>query len=180
MIRIAWAAALALLITAAAPAPYTVQLALELGERPAGRVRLSPPLDGGNPLPLLDRGDVPFRAWAPLRLRSPQLRHLSTELGVGFAPTLSVSPSLGGPLGASGTLRFEGVVRVERLGPGGAAEELLVEVERGFDTRLAGAQGPIAHRLDSAPWSHELTRLPYRWTIRGEVTVDSHLYGPPQ
>jgi len=174
---------LLLLLTPAGPGdPFRVSLDVESGNRTLGTLDPCPasdmPADWVAVGPLLD-GDKPFRAGIDLAFDKLLLRPLSGTVGIGFSPTLHISPELlagAEGFGSNGTVAFDGVLRVGVFG--GDGELLPIVWSRGYDDREASSAylGATHHTM---PLLHRGRRGPYRWELSGTVTVDAHLWGVP-
>ena len=139
-----------------------------------------PPVEGFvDAGPLLDAGDLPFRTWAAVDFDSGLLSVLNGRFGVGFTPRLWLRPGVvpvGEDVGAEGTMRFEGTLRIGVRGTR-VDETEVIAWERGFEAG-PGAE-TSAHRggwTDVTPVRTSGKRGPYWWTIEGSLSVDMHLY----
>jgi len=134
--------------------------------------------------PVLDAGGVPFRTWVTLDFDRAAFAILDGDFGVGFTPRIRLPAGTvpeGASVGAAGTVGFEGTIEVTLRGTN-TSERRPVGFSRGFERAPAGKGAePHASWSGVVPVRAEGSRGLYRWFVRGDLTVDLHVYtaSPP-
>jgi hypothetical protein len=181
---------LATLIAAPADAGVLVGIQMEAGRTDLGCFALwsQAPVPGAEGYadvpgyfdagPLLDDG-VPFRTWVTLAFTGRLLSLLNGEFGVGFTPRLWIRPELLGSkktVGGSGSLRFEGTLQVGVRATWNE-ETIPVSWSRGFESGPVGdSSEPLSAWSGAVPMETSGVRGPYRWTVKGTLHLDLHVY----
>jgi hypothetical protein len=129
--------------------------------------------------PLLDEGDLPFRAWSAVTFTHPLFRLLSGDVGVGLIPTLFLDPHVaagGEVVGVNGTVSLEGGLT---LSLGRTSETVPLRWQRGIEALLpaAGVHAVSAEGVVDVEAGGQY--LAYRWRFRGTIRYDIHVYASP-